>query len=648
VPFVGRETELRTIVDFLNSERVVVIHGEPGAGKSRLALEVCHSLQQHSAVWLGCHQESLRYSLLESLVRQHFKQFPEALQHLNVSEQAALANLVPDLIEVGISSNLEPLVLFNAVKSLLPNSSTVLVIDDAQWIDTASLEFLVFLLERTTQSALKLILTKRNHQTSRNQVETLLNPYNAKHITLNALSESAITTLALSLQAKQIDVAALLKRSGGNAFFVLELLQFAVTGETKAQEMVGLRLQSLSEPAQQVLEALSLRKQATFAHLRSISGRSLEELNLALEELQHAALVSLENNQIAFVHDIVREVIENELSNSRRNLLNYRAAQIKDQHTARHYWEAKSLWDEKDEHEAQQAFLEFGRTHAGRGDLTQALQWLGRSLETAKHPEARAEVFLETANTLESFGRHQQALEELETAASIAESLAPVLKARLFNTRALILQREYRNFDESKIALDSALEILEDQNTPKAQNAISETYNLLGFFAEHKKQYQAALEYHKKAGRIRRATGNQSGLADSIGGMGLVYMALNDSKAESHLLECLSLRETLGDVQGTARVLTNLGIYYGRRNQFEKALGFQTKSLELQQQLENPTSVAIALNNLGVIYYELGQHQNALMHYQKAIDTLEINNLPARQDFHDNLEEVTAKLVLPR
>ncbi len=648
VPFVGRETESRTIVEFLNSERVVVIHGEPGAGKSRLALEVCHSLEQHSTVWLGCHQESLRYSLLESLVRQHFKQFPDALQRLNVSEQAALANLVPDLIEVGSNTNLEPLILFNAVKSLLPNSSTVLVIDDAQWIDTASLEFLVFLLERTTTDTLKLMLTKRNFQTSRNQVETLLNPYNAKHITLSALSESAITTLALSLEAKQVDVGALLKRSGGNAFFVLELLQFAVTGETKAHEMVGLRLQSLSEPAQQVLEALSLRKQATFAHLRSISGRSLEELNLALEELQHAALVTTENNQIAFVHDIVREVIESELSNSRRNLLHYRAAQIKDQHTARHYWEAKSLWDEKDEQHAHQVFLEFGRSQAQRGDLTEALKWLERSLNTSQTTDARAEVFLETANTLENFGRHQQALEELETAASIANSLEPVLKARLLNTRAWILQREYRDFDQSKIILENALEILSNQNSLGAQNTLSETHNLLGFFAEHKKEYQAALEYHKKAGRIRRATGNQSGLADSIGGMGVVYMALNDSKAESHLLECLSMRETLGDVQGMARVLTNIGMYYGQRNQFEKALGFQTRSLELQQQLENPTSVAIALNNLGVTYFEMGHYQNALSHYQHAIETLETNHLPVRQDFHDNLEEVTAKLVLPR
>lgn len=648
VPFVGRETELRTIVDFLRNERVVVIHGEPGAGKSRLALEVCHSLEQHSIIRLRCHQESLRYSLLESLVRQHFKQFPDAVQSLNVSEQAALANLVPDLIEVGLSATLESLVLFNAVKSLLPNASTVLVIDDTQWIDAASLEFLVFLLERTTDSALKLMLTKRNFQTSRSAVQTSLGSVRAKHLTLSALSETAIRTLALSLDAKQVDIPALLKRSGGNAFFVLELLQFAVSGETKAVEMVQLRLQSLSEPAQQVLEALCIRNLATFAHLRSISGRSLEELNLALEELGHAALVTSENNQITFVHDIVREVIESELSPSRRNLLHYRAAQIKDQHTARHYWEAKSVWDEKDEQHAHQVFLEFGRAQAGRGDLTEALKWLERSLNTAQNTDARAEVFLETANTLENFGRHQQALEELETAASISSSLEPVLKARLLNTRAWILQREYRDFDQSKIILENALEILKNQNSLGAQNTLSETHNLLGSLEYNTQNYPDALEHYKKASRIRRVTGNQIGLADSIGGMGLVYMALNDSKAESHLLDCLHIRETLGDVHGIARVLTNIGMYYGQQNQFEKALGFQKKTLELQQQLENPTSVAIALNNLGVTYFEMGHYQNALLQYQHAIETLEINDLPVRQDFHDNLEEVTAKLVLPR
>jgi tetratricopeptide (TPR) repeat protein len=93
-------------------------------------------------------------------------------------------------------------------------------------------------------------------------------------------------------------------------------------------------------------------------------------------------------------------------------------------------------------------------------------------------------------------------------------------------------------------------------------------------------------------------------------------------------------------------VLTNLGRFYGERNQFEKALTFQTRSLELQKQLENPTSVAIALNNMGVTCFEMAQYQDALNYYQQAIQTLENNQLPVREDFRDNLNEVTVKLRL--
>jgi tetratricopeptide (TPR) repeat protein len=210
------------------------------------------------------------------------------------------------------------------------------------------------------------------------------------------------------------------------------------------------------------------------------------------------------------------------------------------------------------------------------------------------------------------------------------------------------LQREYRNFEESKIALDTALEILSDLSTPNAQNAISETYNLLGSLEYNTKNYPAALEHYKKARRIRRATGNQSGLADSTGGMGLVYLALNDPKAESQLLECLRIRETIGDLHGITRVLDNLGRYYGEQNQLERALAFQTRSLEMQQKLENPTSFAIALNNMGVTCFEMGQYQTALNYYRQAIQTLEHNDLPVREDFRDNLDEVTVKLGLPR
>lgn len=651
-PLVGRETELQAILDFLKTGQVVVIQGEPGAGKSRLALEVCRHIEarfQGSSLWVRCNLDSLNYGVLESLVRQHFKQFPNTPLTLNATEKVALASLVPDLIQAEFSGGFERLMLFNTVKNLLPNTAlTTLVIDNAQWMDAASGEFLKFLLERCGQG-LQLILTQRNNETLNYDLELAFKNKPVKQITLAALSEGAISELAERLQANGVDIPALVKRSGGNAFFVLELLRFASDTESRVQDKVRLRLKGLSETAHQVLEALCIRHQlATFGTLRSISGRSLEELGSALEELQGAVLIGIVGDQIGFVHDIVREVIESDLSPSRRSLLHYRAAQIRDQFSARHYWEARNLLDQKDQRDAHQAFLEFSRNHAQRGDLSQALEWLERSLNTANSPEARAEVFLETANILESFGRHQEALEELETAASIAASLEPVLKARLLNTRALILLREYRNFKDSKTTLDAALEILVNQVTPNAQDTMGETYYLLGSFEEHQKNYLPALEYFKKARRIRRATGNQGGLADSLGGLGLVYLALNEAKAETYLLDCLNIREALGDVGGVARVLTNIGMFYGQQNQLEKALVFQKRSLNLQQQLENPTGIAIALNNLGVTAFELGQYQTALLHYQNAIRTLENNQLPVREDFRDNLNEVTAKLESPR
>ncbi len=634
---IGRESELEQILGFLQAGQTAIILGEPGAGKTRLALEARRFTSGYT-ICLTCHQESLGFRLLEMLVEQCLADFPDALSVLAATEKAILSSL----LESRFSS--QRIVLFQAIKILLTNCKvSLLLLDDAQWLDSSSLEFLLFLLERPVAD-LRLLITQRNTETPRSNLKAVLEAHQAKFLTLNALSETAMIQLARLIGA-DTDLATLQKRSGGNAFFVLELLRFAPDSQNKTAEMVRSRLQNLSQPAKQVLEALCIHDHlATVAALRTISGRSLDELNAALEELRHAMLITQNGTQIGFVHDIVREVLDQDISASRRSLLHFRAAQIKNHNSARHYWQARSVWDEGDELNAYHTFLELAQIQTQRGDLALAQVWLERSLGIARTPEARAEVFLETANTLESFGRYQEALEELETAQSITAILEPVLQARLLNTRVWILQREYRDFGQSQTLLETALGLLSGIATSAAQNAISQTYNLLGSLEYNNKNYSSALEYYKKAQRIRRVLGDQIKLADSLGGLGLVYAALNDAKAEKHLLECLYLRETNSDLHGVSRALTNLGMHYGQQKQFATALEFQERSLALQQRFENPTGIAIAFNNLGVTYFQLGQFQVASEYYEKAIETLKLSQLPVRQNFYDNLAEVTAKL----
>lgn len=49
-PFVGRDTDLRAIEDGLHARRVVILHGTPGLGKSRLAREYAHA---HATAYPG-------------------------------------------------------------------------------------------------------------------------------------------------------------------------------------------------------------------------------------------------------------------------------------------------------------------------------------------------------------------------------------------------------------------------------------------------------------------------------------------------------------------------------------------------------------------------------------------------------------------
>lgn len=647
LPFVGRDPELRRVSDWLQtgSPRVAVIEGEPGAGKTRLAVELLRGTQ--ATTWrLECLHGSLSGATLAALTRGFTGQFSD----LHSDSRAALERLigVRDARE-SLPPDLEQRALFTGLRTLLARASphVGLLIDDLQWADEATLRFLGWCLsEPMPVKQFTVLVTLRSTEAARGDVPGLLADLTrrgiALRLTLPALDLSAVQMLAEHC-GTTTDATALHSASGGNPFYLLELLR-SPDGRGRISELIRARLEGLGGVALQTLEALCVTGLTSVALLHSVSGRSLNEEYDALGALSNAALLH-SGETVRFAHDLVRESVTAQLSPARAQLLHLRAARAlvgtASAEAATHYWAAKDAWGEGDLALAVKTFVELGTRSGYQGERDAAELWFGRAIQFSPD-RLRAVVLTEQAQLLERFGDYQGALERLSDAEWWLET--DLQRARVLVARGFILQRELRDFAGAQAALQQAQDLLTGQKNRETLLVYGDAVHLLGTVAFQQKKYPEALEHYQTAHRLRLNSRDEMRLAESLSGLGSACTFLDDPRAEKYMLESIQMRRELGDFVRAARSMTNLTLLYHQQGRIAAALDLQLEALNIQKRIGNPTDIAASLNNIGVCFFELDKIQNATEYYQQAIQVLRENELTPREDFQANLLEAQTAL----
>jgi tetratricopeptide (TPR) repeat protein len=652
-PFVGRLHDLELLSSVLEIQaktlRVAIISGEPGAGKSRLALEISAALNALK-IHVTFPPSSLPFTLLEALVRNNINH----LETLPSDWRDALARLAPDVfanLPPSLPPELERRAVFNGAQALLGHSS-VLIVDDLQWADAVSLEFLHALTANPPETGLAIIGTLRSTEVMPEGVKTLLERIARMdlgiHHHLAPLGLEDLSELALAFNRNDIDAERLQLSSGGNPFYALELLRSDQTSSSgRVHDLIKIRLEHLDETARQTLETLAVTNPSTSNTLRRVSGRSLEEFSDAITMLERANLVRVTTDSLGFIHDLVRETVEMTLPSIRRTLLHLRAARATREPvlSAQHYWGGVNAWDDEDILPAVNSFLAFAAQSATRGDLNLGLTWFDRAHEHANQDDLRVRALLERANALVIHGKHLEALETLDRADLHLEILDDaVLKARSLVTRAILQNRELRRPDLAKVNAQKALQILEGLKNLSALEVRSEALMLSSSIAHSEIRHEQALELGREALQIARTLQNPHRQASALAALGLAAIGLKDDHAEAYLLECLEIREHLGDLLGVGRALNNLSLCYDSRGLPDESIRTLERALELQKRLGNSMDEAITLVNIGAIYFDSGRYVQAKQSYQASIDSLELQGLQAREDVIFNLAEVEYKL----
>ncbi len=327
--------------------RTVLIDGEPGAGKSRLAREFARRAHDAGALVIA--------SRCDEGVRTPYWPFVQSLRVAATwpsngdrrgSDPEALDRLLPSSEEPpeGSTNDGFQLRAFEATLSWLEDLATaspvVMLIDDIQWADAASLDLLRFGLRAGSKAPLLLVLTYRSDPHASSELHRFLaaarsEPTTAE-LTLSGLDRSAIQELLEPLGAGSA-VDEVLASTGGNPFFLTAVADAVEANgglgpgriPSNVRVHVTARLQALSPGARELLEvAAVIGPEVDIAVLQEVLTTASFDIDQAIDEtLRDHLLIELPGLPIRFrfAHAIVRDTVYDSIAPTRRARLHHLA-----------------------------------------------------------------------------------------------------------------------------------------------------------------------------------------------------------------------------------------------------------------------------------------------------------------------------------
>ncbi|MHA6782446.1 ATP-binding protein [Pseudonocardia saturnea] len=446
-PLVGRETELRELVDRWDEAAdgrpgPVLVVGEAGIGKTALVEALAAVARRSGALVLtGSCREAERslylQPLLEAVRGGIARVGPARVRELAGAWLGTLVELVPEIAAgpgrepyVRAGAELEHRRSLEALATLLgglaEEQPVLLVIEDLQHAGASTVEALHFLATHQARGRLLVVVTERTGEDP--SVAAALRDVAALH-ELGPLAEPAVAELVRE-SGLAYDVAKLYAWTGGSPLFVTELLRHPASGTGtlaipgSLHEAVAQRLEHAGEDVAALLAfGAVLGSSFTLDDVATVSGLDVEDCAARAARALRAGLLVERGESFRFLNDIVRTVAYDAVPEPIRVSRHRRAARLsaaRPETAARHLaaahdWvEAARAWQLA----AHAAHLTFANDEAERL-LTDALRAAERSGDRA----LLAVVRLRRGEIRTELGRHDEARDDHEHALVLAREL---------------------------------------------------------------------------------------------------------------------------------------------------------------------------------------------------------------------------------
>ena len=478
-----------------------------------------------------------------------------------------ILDALPELAEtVDQDAGMSRLRLFQKVRDVLSGSPMLLVLEDVHWADEATLDILRFLGRRLAGAALMILATFRSEELSRDRPLTVVLGDLATlpgviRMQLPPLSAAGVRQL-LNGEGSHLDADAIFQRTGGNPFYVTEVLAAgAESVPATVRDAVLARVSRLSPAAQKVASVASiLGRRAEIGFLTAVSGRPLA----AVDECLDSGVLVTDRDAVGFRHDLARLAVEQSLPAAERASAHARAL-------------AQSLEQGSVDHRRLAHYA------AGCGDR----QAVARHAPLAAARAAR-------------LGAHREAAEHLQLALRYHE--------RPDRERAELLdQLSYECYltDQIARARDSGLAALaiyeQEQDTRSigtAQRWLSRLTWFLGQNADSERYAVAAVT-------TLAQLGPGPGLAMAYSNLAQLRMLADDHAEALHWgRKAIELARRFGDREAEMHALNNVGLVLAWEGELAEGRARLTQSLDMALADDAHEHAARAYTNLGGSHIE--------------------------------------------
>ena len=565
-PLVGRQRDLAPLREALEGAldgrgRLVVLIGEAGAGKSRLASEVSAIATRRLArVLVGRCYETERIlpfaPWVQALRSGRVVEEREVFDKLEAGWRDELGRLLPELssearppaaasaAELAGRSGGDPRYPFEAISELLKRLTRrrplVLVLEDAHWADEMSVRLLAFLGRRVHEIPLLLLVTIRDEELAevgllRQSLSELDESGALIRLPVSPLSRADTVALVQALAPPGLPQQLVVhlahdawRISDGNPFVVVEVMHALREGQTislarrvplpaRVRTLVVQRLERLSERARRLVAvAAVIGRQFDFPLVQRAADMSEREAAEGVEELVRHRVLRGAGDGLEFSHDYIREVATGELPAPLRMALHRRVAESLEEvfshDLAAHALALGTHYRNGEAWEKAAEFLDMaGRQAAARSAHPEAVACFEEAVNALRRlPASRAvddrslDIRIELRQSLYPMGRFADLLRHLREAERIADKLGD--RPRLARVAAYISNHAWITGDLSQALACGERALALAQAIPSGGLAVEANFRL-GQVHWSLGRYHEAVAFFERCGTVAEPQG---------------------------------------------------------------------------------------------------------------------------------------------